>query len=225
MTSHAGVVFFILTDCIQSGGLSWDFLTTLKINGCQEQCATEQHHLHPIDILSYHNHFTQLPRPARRQWVLDYLNTHSSHDTSSGEPVTIYLIGGKPVCRPLWIATLGISNSLYYEVRKLFQNGHVRITKEIQRAPLQRTSEAIAWMDTFFNLIGDHMPHRIAVHLPSSLSKSAVYQRMVAEMTGRSKDSIISLPQFFKVWDEHFRQVTIPKVCQTTVYVMLYHKV
>ena len=138
--------FFILTDFIQSGGLSWDFLTTLKINGCQEQCATEQHHLHPIDILSYHNHFTPLPRPARRQWVLDYLNTHSSHDTSSGEPVTIYLIGGKPVGQPLWIATLGISNSLYYEVRKLFQNGHVRITKEIQRTPLQRNG-ATAYFD------------------------------------------------------------------------------
>ena len=105
------VFFFHSYRFIQSGGLSWDFLTTLKINSCQEQCATEQHHLHPIDILSYHNHFTQLPRPARCQWVLDYLNTHSSHDTSSGEPVTIYLIGGKPVCQPLWIATLDIPTS------------------------------------------------------------------------------------------------------------------
>lgn len=204
--------FFPLADLVHSGGLNWDFLTTLKMNGCQEQCATEHHNLHPIDLLTYHNHFAQLSRLSKRQWILDYLNTHSSRDTSSGEPVTVYLIGGKPVCQSLWVATLGFSSSLFYDVRKMFRNGHVRIAKEIQRAPLQRTSEAIAWMDTFFNLIGDHMPHRTAVHLPSSLSKSAVYQRMVVDMTGRCKDSIVSLPQFFKVWDEHFHHVTIPKV-------------
>ena len=67
-------------------------------------------------------------------------------------------------------------------------------------------------MDNFFNLIGDHMPHQMGIHLPSSLTKVSVYQRMLSELKSRGKVSIISKAHFFKLWEEQFSQVTIPKV-------------
>ena len=125
-------------------------------------------------------------------------------------------------------------------MKKCFLKGQVKIQHEVQRRPLQvlsipppstwstcnphchikylpgtqRTTEATAWMVNFFNLIGDHMPHQMGIHLPSSLTKLSVYQRMQSDMQSRGKASIISKAHFFKLWDEQFSNVKIPKVCQ-----------
>jgi hypothetical protein len=72
-------------------------------------------------------------------------------------------------------------------------------------------------MTYFFNLIGDHLPHRMGIHLPSNLTKVAVYQRLVDDMRARHKPSIISQSQFFRIWDEKFGNVSIPKVCLSHV--------
>ena len=77
---------------------------------------------------------------------------------------------------------------------------------------LQRTSEAIAWMEHYFSLVGDHMPHRMGIHLPSSLTKTAIYQRLVSDMKARDRPSVVSQAQFFKLWEDHYSNVTIPKV-------------
>ena len=110
-------------------------------------------------------------------------------------------VAGKSVCQNLWIPTLGISS------------GCLKISKSTERAPLQKSHEAIAWMHSYFNLVGDYMPIRMVVHLPSNLSKLSVYQRMVVDMTNRKKDSIVSKSHFFRLWEEHFSHVNIPKVC------------
>ena len=184
----------------------------LHMDGCQGACAIKKHCLLPTDILIYHEHFNCLPRSARRQWILDYLNTHSSINTTTNEAATVFLICGKSVCQSLWLATLGISTSVFYEVQWLFLDGSKKLNQEVHRTPQIRTSEAIAWMDCFFTLVGDQLPHRMAVHLPSSLTKSGVYQRLVADMKQREKPAIVSQPQFFRLWDEHFQHVSIPKV-------------
>ena len=64
----------------------------------------------------------------------------------------------------------------------------------------------------FFALMGERMPDRATVHLPSCLSKLSVYQRMNAEMKERKKTQIISQSQFFQLWKTSFSHVTIPKV-------------
>ena len=191
----------------------WDFLTVLHMDGCQGACAFEKHCLLPTDILIYHEHFDALPKSARRQWILDYLNTHSSVNTTTSEATTVFLICGKSVCQSLWLATLGISTSVFYEVRRLFLDGSKKLNQEVHRTPQIRTSEAIAWMDCFFTLVGDQLPHSMAIYLPSSLTKSGVYQRLAADMRQRDKPAIVSQPQFFRLWDEHFQHVSIPKVC------------
>ncbi len=183
----------------------------LKIAGCSERCATEKHYLTPGDILRYHEHYSSRSQQAKKQWLLDYLTMNSLEGSTSTE--VALSICGKSVCLQLWLSTLGVSQSHYYSVRGLYLKGHKRIVSEIQRTPLPRTNEAVAWIEGYVSLMGDKMPNRATIHLPSSVSKVSMYQRMMAELKVRGKIDIISQSQFFGVWKTFFCHVTIPKVC------------
>lgn len=60
--------------------------------------------------------------------------------------------------------------------------------------------------------MGDQMPDRGVIHLPSSLTKVQVYQKMHTEMKSRGKEHVVSQSQFFNLWKEEFGNVSIPKV-------------
>lgn len=51
------------------------------------------------------------------------------------------------------------------------------------------------------------MPHRQALHLPSTLTQRAVYDKMKIEF-----EKTVSVQQFYKLWNMHFKDVTIPAV-------------
>lgn len=195
---------------IITGVEKWDFLQIYRMNGCGEACPGTKHHLSTTDILRSHEHFTSLPVLARKQWILDYLIMHSSEQSEQME--IALMISGKVVCLPVWIATLGFSKSHYYGVRQLFLQGCKRIVSHIHRHPTQKTNEAVAWLDNFVTLMGDKMPDRATIHLPSCFSKLSVYQRLVQEFKDRGKGQIICQSQFFEVWKTHFHHVSIPKV-------------
>ena len=195
--------------------VQWDVFDVMKLNGCAEKCGEAIHHLLPVNILSYHYYFTTLPKSAKRQWLLDYFHTHSSNLE------TTYIISGKTVCQKVWIATLGISPTSFYSIRKLFISGTVRVFAKPNRQPLQKTYEALGWMQQYFSLIGDHRPHRMMIHLPSCLSKVSVYKRMVSEFQSRQKGQFISKSQFFLLWDNHFNHVIIPAVSYLPSYLYL----
>ena len=125
------------------------------------------------------------------------------------------------MCQKVWIATLGISPTSFYSIRKLFISGTVRVFAKPNRQPLQKTYEALGWMQQYFSLIGDHRPHRMMIHLPSCLSKVSVYKRMVSEFQSRQKGQFISKSQFFLLWDNHFNYVIIPAVSYLPSYLYL----
>ena len=56
------------------------------------------------------------------------------------------------------------------------------------------------------------MPNSLIIHLPSSMTKVQIYQRLVEDLTKRGKSNIISQSHFFDIWKKHFSHVTIPKV-------------
>ena len=182
------------------------------MDGCASHCCQYIHHVSVIDILSYHNYFQQLNKEGKQRWLLEYFNTHSFILNSSQMEVSFFVCG-KQVCQPIWISTLGISSSNFYTIRKKFINGSLTIVKEAHRKPSQKTNEAVAWMTNYFDLVADRLPHRMVVHLPSNLSKVGIYQRMIVDFKTRSQHrNIVSKSHFFKLWDDHFPQVTIPKV-------------
>lgn len=181
-----------------------------SMNGCGEACPATKHGLSKTDVLRSHEHYTSLPMLAKKQWLLDYFIMHSSEQSEQTE--IVLMISGKVVCLPVWLTTLGISKSYYYGVRQLFLQGCKRIVSHTHRHPTLKTNEAIAWLDNFITLMGDKMPDRGTIHLPSCFSKLSVYQRLVHEFKERGKMQVISQSQFFEVWKTHFHHVTIPKV-------------
>ena len=193
----------------------WNAFDVAKMNGCAPLCSQSVHGISPLDILSYHHYFIQLHKKAKLQWIVEFIYMHSRSDSKSG---ITFIIAGKPVCQSLWICTLGISTSLFYKAKQKAHNGCLKVSKSAERSPLQKSHEAIAWMHGYFDLVGDFMPNRMVVHLPSNLSKLSVYQRMVTDMTNRKKDSIISKSHFFRLWEEHFSHVNIPKVSTVNNY-------
>ena len=183
----------------------WDFLAVASMTGCCESCCSEKHDLSPMDILQSHEHVSGLSSASKKQWLLDYFWMNSSGTD------TRLLVCGRTVCLPLWLATLDISMSQYYSVRSLFQKGHKSLLVHINRAPMLKTNEAVAWMDVFFCLMGERMPDRGSVHLPSCLSRLSVYSRMVSDLKQRKKADIVCQSQFFHIWRLHFSHVVIPQ--------------
>ena len=48
--------------------------------------------------------------------------------------------------------------------------------------PACRTEQAVAWMDGWFQLVGDHMPDSQMIHLPNFLTREGIYKEMEQEM-------------------------------------------
>lgn len=121
---------------------------------------------------------------------------------------------GKNVCLPIWLSVLDLSKSRYYEVRQSFLQGALFVERLSSPTAHQRKSfEAIAWMQQYFSQVGDCMPDRMAIHLPSFLTNASVYSRMKEELEA-SGQQVISQSHFYSLWSTEFPHVSIPKVTQ-----------
>ena len=212
MLTFTAFFTFMCTEC----SLSWSPFHVHQMHGCSRQCCHNVHGVSALDILTYNAYFNQLPKPARRKWLLDYITTHSSV-SSEKLPEISFFVCGKAVCQVIWIATLGISSSFFYRIRQKAFSGSISIVTEPQRSPLQKTSKAIAWIENYFALVGDKLPHRMVIHLPSNLTKVGIYKKMCQDFAHRNEPTnIVSQSNFFKIWNENFPQVLIPKVSHIT---------
>lgn len=179
------------------------------MKGCGDECATKVHHLNETDIYIPHQRFSHLGNFQQRQWVLDYLHSNTSKETKE----TIFVILGKAVCLPVWLSVLGLKKSHYYEVRKEFLTG-VLFLERLSSATMHRAKsyKAIAWMQLYFDQVGDQIPDRMAIHLLSFLTHGMVYSRMREELE-QSGEEVISQSHFYQLWSSEFPHVSVPKVC------------
>ena len=58
--------------------------------------------------------------------------------------------------------------------------------------------------------VGDHMPDKVSIHLPSMLSRKSVYEHMKQERDDCA--SLVSQSQFYTLWSQHYPHVNIPAV-------------
>ena len=186
-----------------------------SLDGCSTKCAKAVHHLSETDIWITHQRFDALGSFQQRQWTLNYLHSNSSLE----EKETIFKVAGKGVCLPVWLATLGLSRTRYYEVRKAFASGVMSFEKILSPTTGRRpkSCRAVAWMQHYFEQVGDQMPNRMAIHLPSFLNTTIIYSRMKEELEERGEE-VVCDTQFSRLWKEEFPQVSIPKVTVINVY-------
>ena len=58
--------------------------------------------------------------------------------------------------------------------------------------------------------LGDYLPDKLAIHLPSSMTVKGIFDRMCEELI--TTTSLVSQAQFYNLWKEYYPHVTIPTV-------------
>ena len=109
-------------------------------DGCSRQYCHNVHGVSVLDILTYNAYLNQLPKPARRKWLLDYITTHSSV-SSEKLPEISFFVCGKAVCEVIWIATLGISSSFFYRIRQKAFRWSISIVTEPQQSNCKKRAK------------------------------------------------------------------------------------
>ena len=165
----------------------WNFSFVMYLNGCKEQCITQVHGLTELDVLRAHHTFSTKSSNQQRQWLLDYFVSHCPMDKDGRKNPKImkFVLSGQNVCQPVWMAVLMIRSSRFYELRKEFLDGKFLVEQEKRSRSLSSKSmQCIAWMENYFERIGDKRPDADGIYLPSCLTERMIYAFMVEEMHG-----------------------------------------
>lgn len=85
-----------------------------------------------------------------------------------------------------------------------------------------KSNEAVGWMGNFFDRVGDHLPDKSVIHLPSMLTIKGVYSRMNEEIDAQDSE-VISQAQFYLLWKEFYPHVRIPAVSIAMILVKYGH--
>ena len=121
-----------------------------------------------------------------------------------------------------------------------FKEGVVTASrKRAARSLSEKNVLANAWMASFFQRVGNQMPHlqqviiltncvctylcstysnqffaisKIQTHLPHFLTKRTVYQMMVEGLRQQGHETFISESNFYLMWEKGHKSVVIPKV-------------
>lgn len=187
----------------------------LGLNCCELRCLAT---LSLLEIEKCRKNFQSRTNMEQQQFLLD---TISLTATKSGRSLQHNLtLAGKQLCRGAFLRALDISEKRMRKITNLYLQG-VTIsppTLTLKKAKSVKHSTALAWMERYFNRIGDKMPHLQQIHLPHFLSRKMVYELMVQDLMdeGICKQEIISSSHFYAVWREEFRNCIIPKVCIIT---------
>lgn len=189
---------------------TWSLFDVMGTHGCENKCVPYIHNLTEYDVLSAHSSFTAKTPADQRKWLFDYLATHCpNNEFGLKEPKKLtYHLCGKNVCLPVWLAVLSISSSRFYEVRREFMDGMIQPAPKRSRSLAVKSQQAIAWMESYFDRIGDKRPDKDGIYLPTCLTEKAIYDKMVEELQER----VVCFSQFNKIFRKSFSHVSIPKV-------------
>jgi hypothetical protein len=122
--------------------VKWSLFKVMELSGCAPNCTTSVHGLTEYDILRAHSMFVSLSNVEQRRWVYDYFSNHCPNDESgTSDPSGLC---GKDVCQPLWLATLAMSTSRFYDHRRWFLEDVGPPAKKKQRLFPAKSFEAIS---------------------------------------------------------------------------------
>lgn len=176
-----------------------------------------EHGLNEHDILAYHHSFDRKSPTEQNQWLIQYFGTHCPSNSEGGKDFKsmLYIVQGKKVCANLWQEVLCLSVARFYRLRRQFLDfgDTTSAAKEKRRRALApKTREAVAWMEHYFDRIGDKRPDKDAILLPTCLTERKIYQILVDELYHGDSSNTICFSQFNKIYRSCFTNVSIPKV-------------
>lgn len=185
--------------------VGWQLSKVAELNGCSPHCAIKVHGLGEYDLLLAHSMFTSKGVNEQRAWLIEYFVTHCPIKNGEKDYKNMhFMLCGKVVCQNLWQATLSISTSRFYDIRKDFLNDipSKRMKKTKPLAP--KSMKTLEWMRSYFNRVGDKRPDKDGIYLPTSHCNI-----MISEVP---ETSVVCFSQFNKLYRMNFPNVSIPKV-------------
>ena len=138
----------------------------MATHGYEENCIHCLHGLNECDVLSAHSVSSANMPVKQRKWLFDYMATHSPNgEFGLKEPNKItYLLCGKSVCLPVWLAVPSISAGRIYEICKEFPHGIVEPARKKPQVLAVKSQQAIAWMHSYFERIRDKRPDKDGIY-------------------------------------------------------------
>lgn len=200
---------------------AWKLTSVLQYKGCTDQCAKKLHGLNEYEILSAHSQIASLTNHDKNVWLLQYFLLQCPCNPNGEKDLKRipYVIHGKEVCFDLWMEILSLTMSRYYRVRREFlTNDGAHYTIKHSRHQQPKTMKAIAWMDSYFQRVGDKRPDKDWIYLPTCLTKSKLYEIMMDDLCQGEVSKGISYAKFCQIFKDDFKNVSIPKVCGLCVH-------
>ena len=177
-------------------------------------------HLTATDIITSKADFVTLTKSDQKLYLFNKLKEGSCE--SDGKVIKFF-IAGKEICENAWTKIYDVSPHTLSRKLKQLACGEDPTHGNLGKKRVNTKAGSVSsWMNVYFNLIGDKMPHKNQIHLPSWESQKAIYSRYVGDMRRRGicEEEIAGISVFYKIWNEEFSNVVIPKVW--TFYVAMY---
>ena len=182
-------------------------------------------HLTATDVMDCKRELVQCKTTTdRKKWLLAKLSSNSS-ELSNRVVQTKYFVAGKEICSSAWCRIFSVSRRTLQRMLKRIVDAdrmeqHGNVGKKRQNT---KTEGAIAWMERYFDLIGDKMPDKNQIHLPCWENQKDVYNRYCTDLEKRgNKEEILGISMFRKIWGESFANVVIPEVsCYRGCYIAI----
>lgn len=198
-----------------------DIASLLISTCCDRKCV---HFLSVNDVLSAREKVHSLNSNALRQWTIDRMN-ENSHEDASGKIQTKYLVAGNDVCQKAWCSVHEISPARLARLRKSVLKGQKKFEhgNKGKKRLNTRTEGAKAWMTRYFHLVGDKMPNKDQIHLPSWETQKDIYTRYKSDMQLQQipESEMVALSSFYRIWTEEFSNVVIPEVSFHSLFTVL----
>ena len=179
---------------------------------CSGECLLK---LCARDVIPIRRKMRSFGLNEKRQWMTDKV-LENSQAIEPGKINTRFFVAGREVCKSAWCTVHGVSSRQLSRVTNRVSLGQVTTEhgNKGKRRYNAKSSGAKAWMDRYFHLIGDKMPHNNQVHLPSWETQKDLFFRYESDMKqqGLPESDIVSLSTFYRIWNEDFPHVVIPEV-------------
>lgn len=145
---------------------------------------------------------------SQTQKLLNYMREHGRADGT-----VLFNVAGEEVCETAFRMVYGLRYNRFSSLKLKYAGGVVLAEHgRVGRGQYSDTSiRAISWLRMFISKVGDHMPMKEDIHLPSCLTKSDVYALAAYDLTQGNLECC-GVSTFYKLWKTEFSHVKIPQV-------------
>ena len=182
---------------------------------CSKDCLL---HLTGHEIINARRKVCNVSENLKRKWLFEKVSESSR--LVGGKLQTSFYLAGQELCHAAFCLLYSINTKRLDRVIRSISDGDISHTHGNKGRKRKGTKSVplTIWMERYFNLIGDKMPHNNQIHLPSWETRKNIYERYRDDMEAKEIKEVVSRSMFYKLWIDEFPHVVIPEVCHVHVF-------